>query len=149
MYLFDSYPHGGKALLGRAVGSNCRHGYGLKFMRMTGQAKCAYCAMDFTSSYENWLQMALDHVVPKSVCKSFDLPQEWSEDCANKVLACFACNSFCNRYKPAPGTLCPKSLDEFFALRDKILSERRRLVQKKHAEEREFFNSKPWEKRFV
>lgn len=145
MYPFDLYPHSGRALLGKVVGSNCRHGYGLKFMRITGQTKCAYCGLDFVSSYENWLQMALDHVVPKSVCAAFGIPLVWREDCANKVLACSACNSFFNRYKPQMDTPCPKTLDEFFLLRDKILSERTGPILKKHQEERAFFNSRAWE----
>jgi 5-methylcytosine-specific restriction endonuclease McrA len=142
MYPFDAYPHGGMQLLGKVVGSNCRHSYGLKFMQITGQTKCAYCGLDFTSSYENWLQMALDHVVPKSVCQSFGLSLEWTEDCANKALACSSCNSFYNRYKPPSDTACPKSLKEFFSLRDKIFGERKGPVQQKHFEERMFFNSK-------
>ncbi len=111
--VFDSYPHKGRALLGKVVGSNCRHRYGLNFMKITGQTKCAYCGQDFPASYENWLQMALDHVVPKSVCASFDLPTEWIEDCTNEVLACAACNGFNNRYRPASDVPRPSSLQEF------------------------------------
>src|SRR5688500_3252930 len=96
MMPFDSYPGQGKALLGRVGGANCRREYGLRFMKKTGQTACAYCGLDFAASYENWLQMALDHVVPVSVCQSFSLPDEWTDDSTNKVLACAACNSFDN-----------------------------------------------------
>src|SRR5262249_36557075 len=133
------------ALLGKVVGANCRHEYGLKFMRITAQTKCAYCGHDFAASYENWLHMALDHVVPKSVCVGFGLGSEWVEDCANKALACTACNGFDNRYKPSPHIACPLSLGEFFNLRDRIFAERKTTILRKHNEERQFFNGRPWE----
>src|SRR5215211_1072028 len=40
---FDSYPHGGRALLGRRTGGNARWEYGLKLQRLTGQTRCAWC----------------------------------------------------------------------------------------------------------
>ena len=146
MQPFDSYPHQGRALLGKAVGSNCRHGYGLKFMQITRQTKCAYCGHDFIVSYQNWLHMALDHVVPKSVCVGFGFSAEWIEDCANKVLACAACNGFYNRYRPSSDVVCPLSLSEFFDLRDRIFSERKAPILRKHEEEKQFFNRRLWGK---
>lgn len=146
MYPFDSYPRGGRILLGKVIGSNCRHGYGLKFMQITGQTKCAYCGLDFSASYGNWLQMALDHVVPKSVCASFNLDSEWTEDCSNKVLACAACNGFNNRYKPSPNIVRPESLDEFFNLRDHIFNERKPPILQRREEEQQFFNLRAWER---
>src|SRR5208337_2464411 len=109
-------------------GSTCRHQYGLKFIEMTGQTKCAYCGLDFLASYGNWLQMALDHVVPKSVCKNIGIQSDWAEDCINKVLACSACNGFDNRYSLREPTICPESLEQFCRLRDRIFSERRGRV---------------------
>lgn len=55
-------------------------------MQCTGQTRCAYCDVDFTAGYETWLTMALDHVVPASVCTSLNVPEEWREDYSNSVL---------------------------------------------------------------
>ena len=128
MLPFEAYPQQGRTLLGRVKGANCRHEYGLQFMQKTGQSACAYCGLDFAASYENWLEMALDHVVPVSVCKYFSLPVDWTEDCSNRVLACAACNGFDNRYKQAIEEVCPQSLAEFFNMRDRIFAERKSRV---------------------
>jgi len=143
---FIDYLHGGYKLIGCVSGSNCRHGYGRAFMLKTGQTKCAYCSTDFTSSYEIWLTMALDHVVPTSVCQSFNISSEWSEDCSNKVLACSACNSFRNRYNPPKSISIPHTLASFYKLRDFIFLERANLIAQRHAEEKAFFISQPWKK---
>src|SRR5438270_13369266 len=128
MLPFDSYPGLGRQLLGRAPGANCRHEYGLTFMRKTGQTVCAYCGVDFSSSYETWLTMALDHVVPVSVCKALEVPDTWREDCSNRVLACAACNGFRNRYALPFEVVLPLTLEAFFDLRDKIFAERKDLL---------------------
>src|SRR5947209_8765967 len=96
---FDSYPGKGKEKLGHTRGSNSRRGYGLKFMRKTGQTRCAYCDLNLVASFDTWLQIALDHVVPKNACTTLSLDRDWTEDCINKVLACAACNGFVNRFK--------------------------------------------------
>jgi hypothetical protein len=145
MLPFEDYPGGGRVLLGRVGGANCRRGYGLKFMQKTKQTHCAYCGLDFASSYQNWLQMALDHVVPTSVGKCLGVSNEWVDDMANKVLACAACNGFGNRYKAAVGTICPSTLEAFFDLRDAIFTERKMLVAKRHEDERAFFERRLWE----
>jgi hypothetical protein len=77
---FLSYPHGGRKLLGPVKGGTCRRGYGLKFIELTGQHCCAYCGMDFAGAYGEWLQMALDHVVPVSTGKAKQIPDEWLEE---------------------------------------------------------------------
>lgn len=140
MIPFDEYPGGGRTLLGPVKGANCRHEYGLQFMRKTGQTRCAYCSADFARSYETWLTMALDHVVPVGVCTELGIPAEWQEDITNKVLACAACNSFRNRYKPPADVSCPKTQDDFFDLRDRIFAERRKAILERHDSERAFFN---------
>jgi hypothetical protein len=149
MMPFDSYPDGGKKLLGcvGGRGGECRRGYGLKFMQKTGQTACAYCGLDFVVSYENWLQMALDHVVPTSICKRFALPREWVDDYTNKVLACKACNEFENRYELPTTTECPRSLDAFYGLRERIFTERKARIAHRHKIDREFFKLRLWEKR--
>lgn len=144
MKAFDKYPEGGRKLIGSVSGSNCRHEYCLDFMRKTGQKECAYCGLDFTASYETWLAIALDHVVPRGFCERRRIKLAWSEDASNKVLACAACNSFHNRYTPSAKWSKPKSLDEFYDLRDAVFEERKKLISQKHEEERDFFRSKPW-----
>lgn len=138
MLPFGRYPHGGRVLLGQVGTGNCRRGYGLKFMLITGQTRCAYCHMSLTDPYENWLQMALDHVVPRSVCKEFSLSDEWTHDASNLVLSCTACNGFGNRYKAPKTVQCPTSLEEFYDLRDQIFIERLNSIKRRHEEERAF-----------
>lgn len=140
---FDSYPQGGRALLGVITGDNCRYGYGNDFMRLTGQTRCAYCGRDLTATYEDWLDMALDHVAPRSVCFAWDVPAEWREDAANRALACAACNAFGNRY-PAAGFTPPATVEAFFDVRDRIFEERKILIAERHVVERAFFESRPW-----
>jgi 5-methylcytosine-specific restriction endonuclease McrA len=142
---FESYPYRGRRLLGRVTGDNCRHGYGLKFMRLTGQTKCAYCGLDLVTTYENWLTMALDHVVPHSTCLTWELSEDWREDYSNRVLCCATCNTFGNRYTPE-GFQSPSTLEEFYDLRDAIFVERRGNIINKHKEEHAFFDQNPWVK---
>jgi hypothetical protein len=140
---FEDYPFQGRKLLGRVKGDNCRHGYGLQFMRLTKQTNCAYCGLDLVSTYENWLTMALDHVVPNSTCLSWGLPEKWREDHSNRVLSCTTCNTFGNRYSPQ-NFHYPSSLEEFFNVRDAIFIERKRYILDRHRQERHFFDKKPW-----
>lgn len=147
MVPFDSYPGGGRALLGLAKGSSSRREYGPQFMRLTSERLCAYCSCDFTKSYETWLTMALDHVVPASVCLSKNIPHEWCEDFSNTVLACAACNTFCNRYVVIDEIVQPVTLEAFFDLRDRVFAERKHLILERHKAERLFFGEQPWEGR--
>jgi len=141
---FDEYPGAGRERLGCVSGANCRHEYGLQFMRKTGQTRCAYCGANFAGSYETWLTMALDHVVPTSVCRKLGIPAEWADDYANRVLACAACNSFHNRYTPAESPPTSIDLDEFFDFRDRIFAERKELIEDSHHKEHAFFERRPW-----
>ncbi len=149
MMPFDSYPQNGRELLGRVKGSNCRHGYCLQFQQVTQQTSCAYCGMSLVDSYERWLTMALDHVIPLKTGLSICIPAEWIDDCINKVLACAACNGFQNRYKLPEGTPCPSALSEFVELRDRTFDERKVLVSRSHEQERLFFDSQPWMNKLV
>jgi len=87
--------------------------------------------------------MALDHVIPYSLCKSWKVAKEWREDYSNRVLSCTSCNTFGNRYSPTNFN-CPTTLEEFYTLRDRIFAERKRLILERHAQERAFFNKKLW-----
>lgn len=140
---FIRYPRHGRVLLGCVRGSNCRHEYGLEFIRLTKETQCAYCGLDLLSKYEHWLNMSLDHVVPHNICQAWGVPREWSEDYSNRVLCCRSCNDFGNRYVPQ-GFERPETLEQFYDLRDLIFVQRKRLIMKRHAEERKFFDSAPW-----
>ncbi|MDD1779277.1 MAG: hypothetical protein LUQ65_14010 [Candidatus Helarchaeota archaeon] len=140
---FQDYPFQGRQLLGKVPGGNCRHEYGLRFMRLTQQTRCAYCGMDLVNIYENWLNMALDHVVPHNVCLAWELPEEWREDYSNRVLCCTTCNTFGNRYTPQ-GLKRPATLEEFYEVRDAIFVERKRNILERHKAERAFFAKKLW-----
>jgi len=83
---FESYPGHGRQLLGRVRGSNCRGGYGPELMKKTRQTACAYCGMSLIETYEAWLQMQLDHVVPVGVARALLISADWYEDYLNRVL---------------------------------------------------------------
>lgn len=142
---FDSYRR--EFLLRYPGGGNCRHKYGLRFMRWTGQTQCAYCESDLVKPFEKWLQTVLDHAIPKSVCKSLGLNKEWTEACMNKVLACSACNGFKNRYSLSDykdryslsDVQCPQSIEEFCRLRDCIFQHRKTLIADRRKEEQIFY----------
>jgi hypothetical protein len=144
--VFDQYPGGGRKSLGTARGSNCRAEYGAEFMRITGQTKCAYCGTDLTASYEVWLTMALDHVVPTSICKIMDIDRAWCDDYSNMVLACAACNGFCNRYNTIPETGRIESPGDLYDLRNRIFLDRKLKIEARHVSERKLFAKRPWER---
>jgi hypothetical protein len=73
------------------------------------------------------------------VCKSLTLPDAWTEDCINKVLACSACNGFDNRFKLQPLSACPPTLEGFCELRDSIFAERKARIAVRRAKEQAFF----------
>jgi hypothetical protein len=119
-------------------GANARHEYGLKLKELTGQRRCAYCNTDLFAIYEVWLTLVVDHVVPQALCKSTGICDDWYWDYSNMVLACAACNGFCNRYNPTIAP--PATLVDFYDLRDKIFEEGKGLIMARHEKERRFFN---------
>lgn len=144
---FKSYPGSGREPMGppRDPGTEgARHGYALDLMRRTGQTRCAYCDIDLTSSYEIWLMVATDHVVPSSLCKTLGISAEWRDDAANRVLACRACNEFANPYKPPTDLSSPASFEAFCDLRDWVFADRREKILTRRETERDFFASRPW-----
>jgi len=140
---FHKYPGSGRTLLGTRSTENCRHGYGLKLQQITRQGKCAYCGADLTDRYENWLTMAVDHVVPAAWAKRMSIPREWFDDYSNLVLSCAACNTFHNHYIPSDEGR-PLTLNRFFDLRDSVFIQRRDMIKMRHTEEHEFYSKKPW-----
>lgn len=136
---FVTYPGGGRRLLGQPGGANTRREDGLDFARITGATACPYCGTDFRSDYRAWLTLVLDHAVPSSVCRDLSIPTEWANDYANRVLACGACNGFDNKYRPKFQVASPTTLDEFFALRDRVFADRVQRIQACHEQERAFY----------
>ncbi len=113
MMPFDAYPHRGRRPIGRLSGDNCRHDYGLKLQRITGISKCAYCGLNFADTYDHWLMMAVDHVVPSFGGEELGINEDWLEDYWNIVLCCSACDAFGNPFKIPDDVVCPSSAEEF------------------------------------
>jgi hypothetical protein len=114
-------------------------------MQLTGQRHCAYCDTELTATYQVWLTLVLDHVIPVKLCKSLHIPADWCWNYSNAALACAACNGFCNRYSPTFDIVPPDTMAAFCDLRDKIFEERKQLIAARHKEEREFFDRRLWE----
>jgi hypothetical protein len=141
---FDSHPQGGRILLGRLSGGNARWEYGLRLQRLTGQTSCAWCAVDLIADYYRWLLLSVDHVVPTSEARRLGIPQQFSGDFLNLVIACGGCNGFDNQYRSTRGPKPAWTLDEFVALRDAIFLERKYRIAERRAREMTFFETQPW-----
>jgi 5-methylcytosine-specific restriction endonuclease McrA len=137
MLPFEKYDKGGRELLGtpKTGDGTCRHGYGLPVFKQCGLG-CSYCERPMDSPYEAWLDISVDHVVPRSMIKR-GFPREWVEDISNLATCCRACNEFLNQY--AVNTPPPAQLDEFHALRDRVFLEKKAHAQKRHHEERAWY----------
>ena len=98
MEAFDRCPGGGPLLLGLRRGANARHEYGLRLQQVTGETACAYCGLSLIDTYEHWLLLQVDHVVPVGEAIRLGVPHEFYEDLCNHVLACSGCNRFDNRH---------------------------------------------------
>jgi hypothetical protein len=146
---FDRYPGGGTMFLGKCEGGNCRHGYCLTLQQLTGQTSCAYCGLSLVDTYEHWLLMTVDHVIPTKAGLALGIEQSWLDDFCNTVLCCSGCNSFRSRYELPATAPSPTDVDGFAALRDAIFAARKDLIVSALHEEREFYRGRPWEQRLV
>ena len=68
-----------------------------------GQTSCAYCKMSLVDSYEHWLLLTVDHVIPDSGKRRkgghrLGTPKAWHESYSNIVVSCSGCNGFRHRY---------------------------------------------------
>lgn len=144
---FDSFPDGGKKRLGipKPGNASCRTGYGKSVQHLTGQTACAYCGVDLTTDYYRWLLLTVDHVVPRGVGTTAEIPTEFIEDAFNLVIACGGCNGFANHYK-WKGEIPPEWTDEtFMELRDRIFQERKQAIEIRREKELALFATRPWE----
>lgn len=133
---FDGYEGGGRRLLGRPSGGDgsSRRGYGVPVFAQCG-SNCVYCGSG--GPYEAWLNLSVDHVVPRGDGRTLGYPVEWIEDIANLVTCCRVCNEFLNGYRvnePPPATL-----DEFFDLRDRHFVAKHERVLARHEQERAWY----------
>ena len=55
---------------------------------------CVYCGLDGRLSFDNWMQLTHDHVMPKG--------QEGKDELSNIATACFYCNNFTSQMKFSP-----------------------------------------------
>lgn len=131
---FNDYPSGGRALLGKPKGDLARRGYGRDALAWCG-FHCAYCGLDM-STFEGWLQVSVDHVVPRQAT-AIGFPSQWVLDATNLVACCRTCNDLFNR-DPVLDPL-PPTLEAFYALRDRLyLARRGRIIERRAAERRWF-----------
>jgi len=147
MLPFDRYPSAGHVLAGRLRRGDetSRGGYGLDLASRTRQTTCAYCGLDLVHSFEYWLLLSGDHVVPQGAARAAGIPIHFYEDIANLVLACQGCNGFLNRFVPDLSTEGEEwTEDQFIQLRDRIFVERRSLIAQRREIERKLFESALW-----
>ena len=134
---FSAYPESGRSLLGkpRWGDGTARRSYGVKALEWCGY-RCAYCHLDM-SSFEGWLQLSIDHVVPQQM-QGAGYPTEWVLDAINVVAACMACNGYFNR-DPVVGEV-PTTLESFCDIRDRVFRERKARILVRRATERTWFD---------
>lgn len=141
---FETYPGRGRQLIEPiGAGDNGRQSYCLRFQQVTGQHKCAYCGMDLVDTFEHWLQMCLDNVVPVGVCSALKIQTRWRHDALNKVLCCSACAGFTSRYMPEfrPAPIGPDNLEAFCDLRDRTFEDRKEKITARRNQERDFYET--------
>ena len=142
---FDSYPPWLRENPRCLGGGSCRTGYGLLLQQITRQTKCAYCGLDMAGSYEYWLHMSLDHVIPGYMAKREGW-RTWVDNANNLVLCCSACNAFLNGFRIAADAAAPANFEGFERLRDSVFVQKKEQALQRHEHERRIFNSRPWEK---
>lgn len=135
---FGRYDGAGRQLLGRPPwgDGSSRRGYGVPVFGQCGTT-CVYCGRDLGSTYEAWLGLSVDHVIPGGDGRRLGYPIEWIDDIANLVTCCRACNEFLNGYRVTDPP--PASVDQFFDLRDRHFIRKREWVITRHAQERAWY----------
>jgi hypothetical protein len=135
---FDAYPQGGRVLLGKPKWGDgtARRSYGVKALEWCGYS-CAYCGLDM-STFEGWLQLSIDHVVPQQMQGAGYRP-DWVLDAINVVAACGACNGYFNR-DPVIGEV-PTTLETFCEIRDRVFREREARILARRTNERAWFEA--------
>ncbi len=143
---FDGYPGGGYTILPKLKGGNARQEYG-HWLVENGQTSCAYCGMSLVDSYEHWLLLTADHVIPVSDKDRKEghwlgIAKSWHESYSNIVLACSGCNGFRNRYTAPrePGASWEES--DFFEFRDRVFTEKAARISEARSHEIRFYSNR-------
>lgn len=89
------------------------------------------------ASYEGWLQLSIDHVVPQQA-QRLGFPAEWILGATNIVTCCRPCNDLFNR-DPGPDPVPPPTLESFYDLRDRMFLARRDRILTRREMERAWF----------
>jgi hypothetical protein len=136
---FTRYRGQGRLLVGPPTWGDgtARHGYGLPVFAQCGYC-CAYCGLDMLASFEAWLQLSVDHVVPRNSI-SLGFRKDWIEDVANLVTCCGPCSALGNRF--TVDVEAPSTLEAFFELRDRAFRERRALILDRRSVERAHYQA--------
>lgn len=88
------------------------------------------------STFEGWLQLSVDQIVPEQATGVRFSP-EWVRDASNLVACCRSCNDLFNR-DPIVDPV-PQTLETFYDLRDRLYLARRQRVIERRAAERAWF----------
>jgi len=138
---FGRYEGGGRRLLGTPPqrDGTARHGYGPPVFAECGYV-CVYCGLDMRTTFVGWLQLSVDHVIPRQM-EDRGYEPEWVDDITNLVTCCRACNDFGNRFVVTDPS--PKTHEAFLDLRDRVFLERRAAIAAKRAQEHATYETLP------
>jgi 5-methylcytosine-specific restriction endonuclease McrA len=138
---FNRYEGGGRTPLGRPRQGDtaARHRYGPPAFEQCGYT-CVYCGLDMASIFEAWLQLSVDHVIPRQMA-NLGYPVALVEDITNLVTCCRACNDFGNRFTVAQPP--PTSETAFYDLRDRVFIERKAMILARREQERAIYQKLP------
>jgi hypothetical protein len=92
--------------------------------------RCRYCGLDGTKSFDNWLALSWDHLLPK------DHPKRDSEDFI--VAACNFCNTADNRYLEKSAAA---GFDFDVYTPEQLVERRREAVQRTRDAYQDFWNA--------
>lgn len=140
---FGRLPGDGREPLGYndTTRGSFRTHYGPPVMKLCG-AQCCYCERDLGGSYEAWLDASVEHVIPRQLSSKSGWPREWTEDLANQVTCCRACNEFLNGFKVIEPK--PMTFEAFASARDRVFFAKKAQVIRRHDQERALYRA--WSK---
>ncbi len=91
----DDYPEEGDTVLPKRKGTIARREYG-HWLVERGQTSCAYCETSLVDSYEHWLMLTAEHLVPVADRDRPRIPKTWHESYSSIVLPCSGCKGLRN-----------------------------------------------------
>ena len=108
----------------------------------------SYCGTSLVDSYEHWLLLTVDHVIPVSERDRMEghrlgIPKSWHESYSNIVLACSGCNGFRNRYEVSWQEHRESwGESEFFEFRNRVFREKAALIEEARNSEMSFYSDR-------